>query len=228
MIEDWAALRRQEEAKGYWHELQDFVAEENAQYEVFPPADQVFRAFELTPYAEVRAVIVGQDPYHGPDQAHGLAFSVAEGVPVPPSLRNIFAELQDDLGCTPPDHGSLEAWARQGVLLLNTALTVRRGQAKSHARQGWEKFTDEALKALGSRPEPTVFALWGAAARKKKRWIGPQHYIIESSHPSPLSAYKGFFGSRPFSRANEFLEATGRGRIEWCNDHAPRPSAPRH
>src|SRR5690625_4777752 len=170
----------------------------------------IFNALHFTSYAATKVCILGQDPYHGPGQAHGLSFSVKPGVPPPPSLQNIFKELQSDIGCPIPDHGCLEHWARQGVLLLNTVLTVRRGQANSHRGKGWEQFTDRVIEVLNEREKPVVFILWGRHARMKKPMIDTgQHYIIESTHLSPFSAHHGFFGSRPFSRANEFLEEAG-------------------
>jgi uracil-DNA glycosylase len=177
------------------------------------------RALELTPPESVRVVILGQDPYHGPGQAHGLSFSVPDGVVVPPSLANIFRELGTDLDIAPPAQGNLEKWARQGVLLLNNALTVEQGKAGSHAGRGWEAITDAVVAAVAARAEPSVFILWGSHAQGKAARIaalrdGP-HLLLKSPHPSPLSAYRGFFGSRPFSRANEFLEARGRGTIDW-------------
>lgn len=213
---DWNPLLRREFAKPYWAELHQFVAAERARHQVFPPADEVFAALHQTPYDSVKVLILGQDPYHGPGQAHGLCFSVRPGVPLPPSLRNIFTELEADLGIAPPDHGCLDAWTTQGVLLLNTSLTVRAREAASHQRKGWETFTDEVIRAVDSKPERVVFILWGAAARKKKALIDrARHAVIESAHPSPLSAYNGFFGSRPFSRTNEALEAAGREPVDW-------------
>ena len=187
---------------------------------IYPPRGQRLRALELTPLEGVKVVILGQDPYHGPGQAHGLAFSVPEGVRVPPSLVNIHKELQADIGCRPASHGNLERWARQGVLLLNNALTVEAGQAGSHQQRGWEAITDAAVAAVASRDDPSVFILWGSHAQKKAQRIpqlapGGRHCILASPHPSPLSAHRGFFGSRPFSRANAFLKAHGRGEIDW-------------
>jgi len=195
-------------------------AEEAADKAIYPPRGQRLRALELTPLDEVRVVILGQDPYHGPGQAHGLAFSVPEGVRVPPSLVNIYKELEDDLGVKVPPHGNLESWARQGVLLLNNALTVEAGQAGSHQGRGWEAITDAAVAAVAARPEPSVFILWGSHARKKAMRVpelsgNTRHLVLTAPHPSPLSAHSGFFGSRPFSKANAFLEAHGRGRIDW-------------
>jgi uracil-DNA glycosylase len=213
---DWNPVLRGEFAKPYWKPLQQFVADERARHTVYPPADDVFAALHLTPYADTRVVILGQDPYHGPRQAHGLCFSVQPGVDVPPSLSNIFKELQADLGITPPGHGHLVAWARQGVLLLNTTLTVRAGQAASHQGKGWELFTDEVLKAVNAKSHRVVFLLWGASARRKKAIIDlDRHVVLESAHPSPLSAHNGFFGSRPFSRTNAALEQAGLAPIDW-------------
>lgn len=216
MKTDWNPVLRGELEKPYWAELQQFVAEERGRGQVYPPPGEVFAALRLTPYASVKAVILGQDPYHGPGQAHGLCFSVRRDVPRPPSLENIFKELESDLGYPPPRHGCLDHWARQGVLLLNTSLTVRRGRAASHQGKGWEIFTDEVLRVVDAKPERVVFILWGAAARKKKALIdASRHGIIESAHPSPLSASNGFFGSRPFSRANAMLVEAGREPIDW-------------
>lgn len=213
---DWNPILRAEFAKPYWPELQAFVADERRQHTVYPPAPDVFNALHLTPYAETRVVILGQDPYHGPRQAHGLCFSVQRGVRIPPSLVNIHRELHDDVGVEIPDHGNLEAWAVQGVLLLNTTLTVRAGQAASHQGHGWETFTDEVIRAVSAKDQPVVFVLWGSHARKKKALIDTaRHTIIESAHPSPLSAHNGFFGSRPFSRANAALREYGLDGIDW-------------
>lgn len=213
---DWNPILRGQFDEPYWRDLQQFVVDERARHEVYPPHDEVFAALHLTPHAEVKVMILGQDPYHGPGQAHGLCFSVRSGVPAPPSLRNIFTELESDLGLARPDHGSLEAWARQGVLLLNATLTVRAHAAASHQGKGWERFTDAVLRAVDAKPEPVVFILWGASARKKTKLIDTaRHVVIESPHPSPLSAHRGFFGSRPFSRANEALVAAGRTPVDW-------------
>ena len=215
-VTDWNPVLRAEFDKPYWANLQHFVAGERARHVVFPPADDVFAALHLTPYATTRVVILGQDPYHGPGQAHGLCFSVRRGVAVPPSLANIHKELQADLGVAPPPDGNLEAWARQGVLMLNATLTVRAGQAASHQGKGWETFTDEVLRAVDGKPHPVVFILWGASARRKKSLIDlSRHTVIESAHPSPLSAHNGFFGSRPFSRTNAALEVAGLTPIDW-------------
>jgi uracil-DNA glycosylase len=194
--------------------------EETEGKRVYPPRGQRLRALELTPLDKVKVVILGQDPYHGPGQAHGLCFSVPEGVRVPPSLVNIYKELKSDLGVTPPGHGNLEHWARQGVLLLNNSLTVEAGQAGSHVGRGWEAITDACVAAVARREEPSVFILWGSHARKKAANIpelqgDTRHLVLTAPHPSPLSAHSGFFGSRPFSKANAFLEAQGRGAIDW-------------
>jgi uracil-DNA glycosylase len=213
---DWNPILRQEFEKGYWRELQQFVSHERTRHEIYPAPDEVFAALHLTPYADVKVLILGQDPYHGPGQAHGLCFSVRPGVGQPPSLVNIFKELEADLGCPIPPHGNLEGWARQGVLLLNATLTVRAREAGSHQRKGWETFTDEVIRAVSDKSDHVVFILWGAYARKKKVLIDPtRHTVIESAHPSPLSAHNGFFGSRPFSRTNAALEEAGREPVDW-------------
>lgn len=200
----------------YWADLQAFVRAEREQHVVHPPADEVFAALHLTSYAATKVLILGQDPYHGPGQAHGLCFSVRRGVPIPPSLRNIHTEMQSDLGLDPPRHGNLEAWAHQGVLLLNATLTVRSGQAASHHGRGWETFTDQVIRAVSAKPERVVFILWGANARRKKPLIDlSRHVVVESAHPSPLSAHNGFFGSRPFSRTNAALIEAGREPVDW-------------
>ncbi len=214
---DWNPVLRAELAKPYWAELQAFVDAERARHQVYPPADEVFAALHLTPFAEVKVLILGQDPYHGPGQAHGLCFSVRPPVAPPPSLENIFAELHADLDLPVPHHGSLRHWAGQGVLLLNATLTVRAHQAGSHQKKGWETFTDQVIRAVNDKPERVVFILWGSFARQKRALItGPQHTVIESPHPSPLSAHRGFFGSRPFSRANEALVEAGREPVDWA------------
>ena len=213
---DWSNLLVEEFDQPYFRELMEFVHGERQTAEVFPPAEDVFRAFQLTSYASTKVVILGQDPYHGPGQAHGLSFSVSEDTKLPPSLRNMYRELVDDLGVPKPNHGNLESWARQGVLLLNTVLTVRRGEANSHQKKGWEKFTDAIFQLVGKRDQPTVFILWGKPAAKKAKWINDEHHlIIESPHPSPLSARRGFFGSKPYSRVNEFLAARDLQTINW-------------
>lgn len=208
-------MLRAELDKPYWTQLQEFVRAERLRHPVYPPADEVFAAFHLTPFADTRVVILGQDPYHGPGQAHGLCFSVRTGVARPPSLVNIHKELHDDLGVPIPRHGNLDAWARQGVLLLNTTLTVRAGAAASHHGKGWETFTDEVIGAVDAKQHLVVFILWGGHARRKRALLDPRHVIIESAHPSPLSAHNGFFGSKPFSRTNQALEAAGLSPIDW-------------
>jgi uracil-DNA glycosylase len=196
-------------------ELARFVDGERERAKVFPPDELVFTALDRTPYEAVRVVILGQDPYHREGQAHGLAFSVPRGVPRPPSLINMHEELRADLGIEVPDHGSLEAWAGRGVLLLNTVLTVREGEAGSHARRGWERFTDGVIDALVKRARPVVFVLWGTHAQKKARRIAPPHRVLLGVHPSPLSAYRGFFGSKPYSAINRILEELGEPSIDW-------------
>jgi uracil-DNA glycosylase len=213
---DWNPVLRAELAKPYWEPLQKFVAGERAHHTVYPPPDEVFSALYLTPFADVKVLILGQDPYHGPGQAHGLCFSVRPGIERPPSLVNIFKELQDDLGLRPPNHGCLEGWAQQGVLLLNAVLTVRANNANSHQGKGWELFTDEIIRTVNDKSDTVVFILWGAYARKKRALIDTaRHVVIESAHPSPLSAHNGFFGSRPFSRANTALIEAGRDPVDW-------------
>ena len=216
MRTDWNPALRDQFDLPYWSELQSFVAAERRRYPVYPPEDEVFAALHLTPLAEVKVLLLGQDPYHGPNQAHGLCFSVRHGVRVPPSLKNIHAELHSDLGHQIPDNGNLEPWARRGVLLLNATLTVRGGAAGSHQKRGWETFTDRVIRVVNAKRESVVFILWGSSARRKRELIDTdRHTIIESVHPSPLSARNGFFGSRPFSRTNEALVAAGRDPVDW-------------
>ena len=199
--------------------LQQFVVGERRRHTVYPPTDEVFAALHLTPHASTKVLILGQDPYHGPRQAHGLCFSVRRGVRIPPSLENIFVELRNDLGIEPPRHGNLAAWARQGVLLLNTTLTVRGGQAGSHHGKGWEQFTDAVIRSVDDKPDRVVFILWGAKAGTKAALVDrSRHAVIQSAHPSPLSAHNGFFGSRPFSRANAALVEAGRQPVDWRLD----------
>jgi uracil-DNA glycosylase len=213
---DWRTVLSEAVEAPSFQTLERFLERERGQFTIYPSREDLFSAFRLTPYEQVRVLVLGQDPYHGPGQAHGLAFSVQPGVPPPPSLVNIFKELQSDLGLPPPGSGSLVPWARQGVLLLNAVLTVRESQPNSHATQGWESFTDEVIRAVSAKPEPVVFVLWGNYARKKKKLIDTQrHEVIESAHPSPLSASQGFFGSRPFSRINEALMVRGQPPIDW-------------
>lgn len=225
---DWNPVLRAELAQPYFAQLRSFVDAERRQRPVYPPAEEVFAALHLTPYAEVKVLILGQDPYHGPGQAHGLCFSVRPGVDVPPSLVNIHKEMESDLGLARPDHGNLEAWARQGVLLLNATLTVRAHQAASHQGKGWETFTDAVIEAVNAKAERVVFVLWGSSARRKKALVDTsRHVVIESPHPSPLSAHRGFFGSRPFSRANAALAEAGRTPVDWrIPPLAERPDAP--
>lgn len=212
----WRDQLAAETTQPYFAALQAFVAAERAAHTVYPSEAEVFAALALTSYANAKVLILGQDPYHGEGQAHGLAFSVRPGVKPPPSLRNMFKELKTDLGLDPPATGCLEPWARQGVLLLNAVLTVRAHAANSHQGRGWEQFTDAVLRALAARPEPVVFVLWGGYARKKKALLDPaRHTIIESAHPSPLSAHNGFFGSRPFSQINAALRVHGAAEIDW-------------
>ncbi len=218
MTTDWNPLLRGEFEKPYWKQLQSFVEDERRRHTVYPSRENVFAALHATPYADVKVLILGQDPYHGPNQAHGLCFSVQRDVQPPPSLVNIFKELRDDLGIAIPPHGNLEAWARRGVLLLNTTLTVRAGQAASHQGKGWETFTDEVIRQVNEKPF-VVFVLWGAHARKKKTLINSaRHAIVESAHPSPLSAHNGFFGSRPFSKINAALRDARLEEIDWSLD----------
>lgn len=213
---DWAPLLEEEFSKPYYLQLRQFLKEEYRTKIIYPDMYDIFNALHTTSYAETKVVILGQDPYHGPGQAHGLSFSVKPGVAPPPSLQNIFKELHDDLGVPIPNHGYLMRWAEQGVLLLNTVLTVRAGQAHSHKGRGWEQFTDRVIELLNQRPDPVIFVLWGRPAQEKKKIIrSPQHRIIASPHPSPLSAHQGFFGSRPFSRINEQLRQWGKEEIDW-------------
>lgn len=213
---DWDAVLNEEKKQSYYQSLMSKLEVAYEMRSVYPPAHRVFRALELTPYADVKVVILGQDPYHGAGQAHGLSFSVLPGVKVPPSLRNIYKELQDDIGCETPKHGCLAHWARQGVLLLNSVLTVEEGQANAHRKLGWETFTDKLISALNDRERPIAFVLWGRQAQEKGRFIDRErHLVIEDVHPSPLSAYAGFFGSRPFSKCNAFLKQNGLTEIDW-------------
>lgn len=198
----------------WFAELSAYVETERANHEVFPATEDVFCALRLTPLKQVKVVILGQDPYHDVGQAHGLSFSVRHGVKLPPSLRNIYRELEEDLGVTPPAHGFLESWARQGVLLLNTVLTVRAHEANSHRRRGWERLTDRIIRTVADNRH-VVFMLWGNPAQKKSELIGQEHLIIQSAHPSPLSARRGFFGSRPFSKANTWLQSNGLDPVNW-------------
>ena len=216
MQNDWVHLLENQFSQPYYTELQAFVARERSQHNVYPSEDNVFAALQLTSYADTRVLLLGQDPYHGAGQAHGLCFSVQDEVPLPPSLRNIFTELHNDLGDVITTDGNLTHWAEQGVLMLNTTLTVREGDAASHQGHGWETLTDHIISLVNQKDVPVVFVLWGAHARKKRSLItNSQHTVIESAHPSPLSARNGFFGSKPFSRINEALVRVGQSPIEW-------------
>lgn len=209
---DWAYILEEEFSKSYMQNLQKFLKEERSKFEIYPPKEDTFAALLLTPFEKVRVVILGQDPYHGPNQAHGLSFSVQDGIKQPPSLKNIFKELSSDIGCSIPTSGNLTKWSEEGVLLLNTTLTVRRGNPASHAGKGWEQFTDKIISLLSKDKDGLVFILWGKHAQNKKVLIdSSKHKIIESAHPSPFSAHKGFFGSKPFSKANDFLNDP----IDW-------------
>ena len=213
---DWLAPLGAEFRKPYYKKLYETVKHEYETRVIYPDADDIFNAFAFTPLSRVKVVILGQDPYHGRGQAHGLCFSVKPGVETPPSLVNIYQELHDDLGCYIPNNGYLKKWADQGVMLLNTVLTVRAHQANSHRGIGWEEFTDAAIMALNSQDRPIVFILWGSPAQRKKVMLNnPNHLILEAPHPSPLSAFRGFFGSRPFSRTNEYLKENGIEPIDW-------------
>ncbi|WP_208991264.1 uracil-DNA glycosylase [Pseudovibrio sp. Tun.PSC04-5.I4] len=213
----WQSVLAPEMSKPYFQKLQDFLeAEERAGKTIFPPKAECYAAFEAAPLKDVRVVILGQDPYHGEGQAHGLSFSVREGVKLPPSLRNIYKELESDLGIAPASHGCLTQWAEQGVLLLNTSLSVEEAKAGSHAKKGWAPFTDAAIKGLSEARENLVFILWGAHAQKKLDLIDcEKHFVLMSVHPSPLSAHRGFFGSAPFSKSNSYLKAQGIPEIDW-------------
>lgn len=210
----WRAALAAEFEKPYFHQLQTFVAEQRAAHEIFPPAADVFTALRLTPLDNVKALILGQDPYHDDGQAHGLSFSVQRGIKIPPSLRNIFKERESDLGIPPADHGYLKAWAEQGVLMLNTVLTVRAHEANSHKKQGWEEFTTKIIEVVNERAA-VAFVLWGKPAQKKATLIDERHLTVESAHPSPLSARRGFFGSQPFSKINVYLTEHGQAEINW-------------
>ncbi len=213
---DWAPLLEPEFEKPYYQQLRQFLVEEYNNEVIYPDKYDIFTALHLTSYEDVKVVILGQDPYHGAGQAHGLSFSVKPGITTPPSLQNIFKELQADLGCTIPNNGYLVEWAKQGVLMLNTVLTVREGVPNSHKGMGWETFTDRVIMTLNQREKPIVFILWGKHAQEKQQLItAPQHFILSSPHPSPFSANRGFFGSRPFSRANQFLRTVGNKEIDW-------------
>ena len=213
---DWDEILSEEFEKDYYQKLRSFLDEEYKNKTIYPLPQNIYNALRLTTYKDTKVVILGQDPYHEPNQAHGLAFSVNKGVNIPPSLINIYKELHDDIGCAIPSHGYLVSWAKQGVLLLNTVLTVIAHQANSHKNKGWELLTDTIIQKLNDKQEPVVFILWGSNARSKKQYItNPIHLVIESVHPSPLSAYNGFFGSKPFSKTNDFLIKNNLKPIDW-------------
>ena len=212
----WEKAMKPEFSKPYYRKLFFTVSQEYRTRTIDPPAEDIFNAFHFTPLDQVKVVILGQDPYHEPGQAHGLSFSVKPGIEIPPSLVNIYQELHDDLGCYIPDNGYLVKWAKQGVMMLNTVLTVRAHQANSHRNIGWEEFTDAAIRVLADQDRPMVFILWGKPAQRKAEMIyNPKHLVLKSPHPSPLSAYRGFFGSRPFSKTNRYLEENGIEPIDW-------------
>jgi len=213
---EWDALLATEFQAPYYHKLREFLKSEYAQHRIYPNMHDIFNALKYTPYSKVKVVILGQDPYHGAGQAHGLCFSVKKGIEPPPSLKNIFAEIKSDLDINPPDHGELTSWAKQGVLLLNTVLTVREGLPNSHKNIGWELLTTKIVELLNDSPNPIVFLLWGANARAKTPILtNPNHLVLTAVHPSPLSAYNGFFGSKHFSKANDFLAKNGIEPINW-------------
>ncbi|WP_242240708.1 uracil-DNA glycosylase [Bacillus cereus group sp. BfR-BA-01309] len=213
---DWGSLLAPEFEKEYYHKLADFLKEEYSTHVVYPELENIFSALEYTSYENTKVVILGQDPYHGPDQAHGLSFSVQPGIKTPPSLLNMYKELRDEYGYKIPNNGYLVKWAKQGVLLLNTVLTVRQGEANSHKGKGWEHFTDRVIELLNERENPVIFILWGRHAQAKKKLItNTKHHIIESVHPSPLSARRGFFGSKPYSKVNTILANMGEREIDW-------------
>lgn len=217
--DDWSEALKKEYKKPYYKELYNRVINEYATREIFPPKEELYSAFRLTPLKSVKVVILGQDPYHNEGQAHGLSFSVKKGVKIPPSLANIYKELHDDLGCSIPNHGNLEKWAKQGVLLLNTVLTVRAHEANSLQGIGWEQFTDAVIKVLNEEERPIVFILWGSPAGRKSAMLNnPRHLILKAPHPSPLSSYRGFFGSKPFSKTNDFLIKNNIEPIDWQID----------
>lgn len=216
MQQDWKDKLKDELTQPYYEQLMTTLDEQYEGESIYPAREQLFQALEYTPFEQTRVVILGQDPYHGPGQANGLSFSVPVGIPIPPSLRNIYKELQADIGCEVPDHGSLSAWAKQGVLLLNSVLSVQDGKPNSHKGLGWERFTDAVIAALNERETPVVFILWGSYAQQKAAFINTdKHGVITSVHPSPLAAHRGFFGSKPFSKANELLTSWGQPSIDW-------------
>lgn len=213
---DWDAKLKEEFEKPYYQALRQFLIQEYNHYTIYPPKEDLFNALRVTSFADTKVVILGQDPYHGPNQAHGMAFSVNPGIQTPPSLQNIYKELQESLGCFIPDNGYLMHWAQQGVLLLNTVLTVRAGTPQSHQNQGWEQLTDRIIQLLNEKDETVIFLLWGTPAKKKQSLItNPKHVVLTAVHPSPLSAYRGFFGCGHFKKVNEILESQGRAPIDW-------------
>jgi len=213
----WATFLKQEKEQPYFKKILAHVKEQRAaKKRIYPPQNEIFSALKATPYSDVKVVIIGQDPYHGPNQAHGMCFSVKHGIATPPSLQNIYKELHQDIHFVIPQHGNLEKWAKQGVLLLNTTLTVEAGKPQSHARLGWQQFTDKVITSLNEHPQPIVYLLWGASAQAKSALIDTQkHTVLCAPHPSPLSAHRGFFGCKHFSKCNQILEQTGRGAIDW-------------
>lgn len=216
LTNDWKDLLEEEFKKEYYLKIREFLKKEYKTKTIYPDMYDIFNALHYTPYKDMKVVILGQDPYHGPNQAHGLSFSVKPGVPIPPSLMNIYKELQSDLGCYIPNNGYLKKWTGQGILLLNTVLTVRAGQPNSHRGIGWEIFTDKIIRLLNNRQDPIAFILWGKNAQSKLKIINnPRHFIVQSVHPSPLSAKRGFFGSKPFSKVNQFLTSIGKEPIDW-------------
>lgn len=214
---DWQDVMGKELEKPYYEALRAFLKVEYASHTIYPDKNDIFNAFHYTAYKDIKVVLLGQDPYHGPGQAHGLSFSVKPGIPSPPSLVNIYKELHADMGCPIPTHGYLKSWADQGVLMLNTVLTVRAGEANSHRKQGWETFTDEVIRAINRKTDPVVFWLWGKPAMDKAKLIThPHHLILTASHPSPLSVYRNFYGTKPFSKTNAFLIKNGKTPINWA------------
>lgn len=217
---DWLEPLKSEFNKPYYKSLYNFVKDEYSRTVVYPPSDEIFNAFHFTPLSEVKVLLLGQDPYHNVNQAHGLSFSVKPGEDIPPSLQNIYKELNEDLGCYIPNNGYLTKWAKQGVLLLNTVLTVRAHQANSHQGKGWEQFTDAVINAVNAQDRPIVYLLWGAPAQRKASMLtNPKHLILKAPHPSPLSAYRGFYGCKHFSQCNDFLKANGVEPIDWQIDN---------